>query len=158
MTVALVVVWLHLLGVVVWIGGVMYQAHVLMPAARAGAVAAFADAARRARPVTWTAVSVVALTGFYNITQVGPLEKVMDTGAGMLLVAKFALVIVAIAVGAQRDFARLPILTAILQSSGDVTTELKAMARMDRTVLLIAVIVMYLGLAVSRSGARLAGS
>ena len=57
--------WLHLLGVVVWIGGVMYQAHVLVPAARAGAVTAFADAARRARPVTWTAVSVVALTGFY---------------------------------------------------------------------------------------------
>jgi putative copper resistance protein D len=150
MTLALVVVWLHLLGVVVWIGGVMYQAHVLLPAARAGAVAAFVDAARRARPVTWTAVSVVALTGFYNITQLGPLERVMNSGAGMLLVVKFALVIVAIAVAAQRDFARLPILRSALHGSGDATAELKAIVRMDRTVLLIAVIVMYLGLAISR--------
>src|SRR5918994_346049 len=117
MTVPLVVVWLHLLGVVVWIGGVMYQAHVLMPAARAGGIAAFADAARRARPVTWTAVSVVALTGFYNITQLGPLDKVMNSGAGMLLVGKFALVIVAVAVAAQRDFARLPLLRGAMQGA-----------------------------------------
>ena len=151
-------VWLHLLGVVVWIGGVMYQAHVLMPAARAGAVTAFADAARRARPVTWTAVSVVALSGFYNITQLGPLEKVMNSGAGMLLIAKFALVIIAVAISAQRDFARLPILHGAIHGSGDAAGELKAIARMDRTVLLIAVIVMYLGLAISRSGARSEGS
>jgi uncharacterized membrane protein len=122
-----------------------------MPAARAGAIAAFADAARRARPVTWTAVSVVALTGFYNITQLGPLEQVMNSGAGMLLVAKFSLVIVAVAVAAQRDFARLPILRGAVQGGGDATAELKAMARMDRAVLLIAVIVMYLGLAISRA-------
>lgn len=152
MTVALVVVWLHLLGVVVWIGGVMYQAYVLMPAARAGAVTAFADAARRARPATWTAVSVVALTGFYNITQLGPLEKVMNSGAGLLLVAKFALVIIAVAVAAQRDFAGVPILRGALQGGGDAAAALKAIARMDRTVLLIAVIVMYLGLAISRAG------
>ena len=145
------VVWLHLLGVVVWIGGVMYQAHVLMPAARAGAVAAFADAARRARPVTWTAVSVVALTGFYNITQLGPLEQVMSSGAGMLLVAKFTLVIVAVAVAAQRDFARLPILRGALHGGADAAAELRAIARLDRTVLLIAVIVMYLGLVISRA-------
>lgn len=150
-SVALVVVWLHLLGVVVWIGGVMYQAHILMPAARAGAVTAFADAARRARPVTWTAVSVVALTGFYNITQLGPLQTVMNSGAGMLLIAKFALVIIAVAVAAQRDFARLPILRGALQGGGEAGPELKAIATMDRTVLLIAVIVMYLGLAISRA-------
>jgi uncharacterized membrane protein len=151
MTVALVVVWLHLLGVVVWIGGVMYQAHVLMPAARAGAVASFADAARRARPVTWTAVSVVVLTGFYNITQLGPLDTVMNSGAGMLLIAKFALVIIAVAIAAQRDFARLPILRGVVHGGGEAAPELKAIATMDRTVLLIAVLVMYLGLAISRA-------
>ena len=151
MTVALIMVWLHLLGVVVWIGGVMYQAHVLMPAARAGAVTAFADAARRARPVTWTAVSAVALTGFYNITQLGPLETVMNSGAGMLLIAKFALVIIAVAIAAQRDFARLPILHGVVNGGGEAAPELKAIATMDRTVLLIAVIVMYLGLAISRA-------
>ena len=151
MTLGLVVLWLHLIGVVVWMGGVMYQAHVLMPAARAGAVGAFTDAARRARPITWAAVAVVVLTGFYNITQLGPLETVMNSGAGMLLVAKFALVIVAVAVAAQRDFARLPILRGAADGGGDAGPELRAIATMDRTVLLIAAIVMYLGVAISRA-------
>ena len=151
MTLRLVVLWLHLVGVVVWIGGVLDQAHVLMPAARAGAVGLFTDAARRARPVTWTAVAVVVLTGLYNITQLGPLETVMNSGAGMLLVVKFALVIIAVAVAAQRVFARVPILRGAVQGGGDAAPELRAIATMDRTVLLIAVIVMYLGLAISRA-------
>ena len=37
--VSLVVLWLHLARRVVWIGGLVYQAHVLLPAARRGAVA-----------------------------------------------------------------------------------------------------------------------
>ena len=38
----LLALWLHVLGVVVWVGGVAYQAHVLGPAARRGAAALFA--------------------------------------------------------------------------------------------------------------------
>ena len=151
MSLALGVVFLHLLGVVVWIGGVAYQAHVLLPAARLGAATAFAEAAVRARPITWAAVTLVVLTGFYNVTQLGPVDRVMQSGAGMLLIAKFALVIIAVAIAAQRDFARLPILRGALQGGGEAAPELKAIATMDRTVLLIAVIVMYLGLAISRA-------
>ena len=147
----LVVLWLHLLGVVIWIGGVMYQAHVLLPAARRGQVAAFADAARRARPVTWTAIAVVALTGFYNVTRLGPLERVMDSGAGMLLAGKFILVIIAVALAGQRDFAQVTLLRGALAGGGDPTPALRAIAWLDRIVLLLAVVVMYLGLAVSRA-------
>src|SRR5438876_1075889 len=53
----------------------MYQAHVLGPAARRGAVGVFAEAARGGRPVAWTAIAVVALTGFYNVTRLGPLQQ-----------------------------------------------------------------------------------
>jgi len=147
----LVVLWLHLLGVVIWIGGVMYQAHVLLPAARRGQVAAFADAARRARPVTWTAIAVVALTGFYNVTRLGPLERVMDSGAGMLLAGKFILVIIAVALAGQRDFAQVTLLRGALAGGGDPTPALRAIAWLDRIVLLLAVVVIYLGLAVSRA-------
>ena len=93
----LVVLYLHVVGAVVWIGGLAYQAHVLLPAARRGAVAPFADAARRARPVAWTAIGVVVLTGFYNVTQLGDLARVMESGAGLMLAGKFILVILAIA-------------------------------------------------------------
>lgn len=145
-------VWLHVLGVVVWIGGLVYQAHALLPAARRGHAGAFAEAARRARPATWTAVAAVVLTGFYNVTVLGPLEQVMQTGAGLLLAAKFALVILAIAVAAQRDFARLPLLRGALASGADPAPALRAIARLDRVVLALALVIVYLGLAVSRRG------
>lgn len=151
MSLALAVVFLHVLGVVVWIGGTMYQAHVLLPAARRGGPAAFAEAAGRARPVTWTAVALVVLTGFYNVTELGPLERVMQSGAGLLLAAKFTLVILAVALAAQRDFAHVPLLRAVLASGGDPAGPLRTIARLDRVVLGLAVVVIWLGLAVSRS-------
>ncbi len=147
----LVVLYLHVVGAVVWIGGLAYQAHVLLPAARRGAVAPFADAARRARPVTWAAIALVVLTGFYNVTQLGSLERVMETGAGVMLAAKFTLVILAIAIAGQRDFAQVTLLNAALTAGGDPTNALRAITRLDRVVLLLALIVIYLGLAISRS-------
>lgn len=142
--------WLHVVGVVVWVGGLVYQAHALQPSARRGEAATFADAARRARPATWTAIALVVLTGFYNITRLGPLEQVMESGAGLLLAAKFTLVVLAIAVAAQRDFAQVPLLRAALASGGDPGPPLRAIARLDRVVLLLALVIVYLGLAVSR--------
>jgi uncharacterized membrane protein len=147
----LAVLYLHVLGAVVWIGGLAYQAHVLLPAARRGEVAPFAAAARRARPVTWTAIAVVVLTGFYNVTQLGDLQRVMETGAGLLLAAKFTLVILAVALSSQRDFAQVTLLSAALASGGDPTRPLRSITRLDRVVLVLGLVVIYLGLAVSRA-------
>jgi uncharacterized membrane protein len=147
----LVVLYLHVVGAVVWIGGLAYQAHVLLPAARRGAVAPFADAARRARPVTWAAIALVVLTGFYNVTQLGDLARVMESGAGLMLAAKFILVILAIALTSQRDFAQVTLLHAAVTSGGDPGKSLRAIAQLDRVVLLLALVVIYLGLAISRS-------
>ncbi|MBI1962958.1 MAG: CopD family protein [Candidatus Rokubacteria bacterium] len=151
MTFPLVALWLHLLGVVAWIGGVMYQAHVLLPAARRGAAGAFADAARRARPVTWTAVALVTLTGFYNVTRLGPLERVMESGAGLLLAGKFLLVLAMVALAGQRDFAQVPRLARALAAGESPAAALAAIAWLDRLVLLCALAAIYLGLAVSRA-------
>lgn len=151
MSLPLAAVFVHVLGVVVWVGGLMYQAHVLLPAARRGALAPFADAAVRARPATWTAVALVVLTGFYNVTQLGSFERVTQSGAALALTAKLALVILAVALAAQRDFAQVPLLRAALAAGGDAAAPLRAIARLDRVVLVLAVIVIWLGLAVSRA-------
>ena len=147
----LLALWLHVLGVVVWVGGVMSQAHVLGPAARRGAAALFAEAAHRARPVAWTAVSLVVLTGFYNVTRLGPLERVMESGAGLVLAGKFVLVIVAVALAAQRDFSQVPRLRRALAAGGDAGPALRAIAWLDRLTLLLALAIVYLGLAISRA-------
>jgi uncharacterized membrane protein len=149
--VRVVILWVHVVAAVVWVGGLAYQAHVLMPAARRGAAAVFADAARRARPATWTAIALVVLSGFYNVTQLGSLERVMQSGAGLILAAKFTLVIVAVALASQRDFAQVTLLNAAVAASADPAPALRAIARLDRIVLLLALVVIYLGLAVSRA-------
>jgi uncharacterized membrane protein len=149
--VRLIILWLHVVGAVVWVGGLAYQAHVLAPAARRGDLATFADAARRARPVTWTAIAVVVLTGFYNVTRLGPLDRVLETGAGLLLAGKFILVVAAASIAGQRDFAQLTLLRAALASGGDPQPALRAITRMDRIVLVLSLVVIYLGLAISRA-------
>src|SRR5919201_2582433 len=115
----LVVLWLHLLGVSVWLGGLAYQAHVLRPLAIRDGGATFGAAASRARPVTWTAIALVVLTGFYNVTRLGPLERVMQSGAGLALAGKFMLVLVAVALAAQRDFAQVPRLARAVAGAED---------------------------------------
>jgi putative copper resistance protein D len=151
-TAALVVLWLHLLGAVVWMGGLVYQAHALTPAARRGGAGLAAEAMRRGRPVTWTAIALVTLTGFYNVTRLGPLERIMETGAALALAAKFMLVLAAVAVSGQRDFAQVPRLTrALAAGDDDARPALAAIAWMDRAVLLLLLVVVYLGLLVSRS-------
>jgi uncharacterized membrane protein len=144
-------VWVHVLAMAVWVGGLVLQSHVLLPAARAGDARPFAQAARRARPVTWTAVCLVLLSGLYNVTRLGPLEHVMESGAGLLLAGKLMLVLVAIAVAGQRDFAQVPRLARDLAAGESPTPALRAIAWLDRVVLLLALGIVYLGLAVSRA-------
>jgi len=150
-TTSLVSVWLHLLGVVAWIGGLMYQAHVLGPAARRDDAASIVELLRRARRVTWVAIALVVLTGLYNVTLLGPLDRVLQSGAALLLALKFMLVLAAVAIAGQRDFAQVPRLARAVAAGDDPHAALSAIAWMDRIVLLLAVVIIYLGLAVSRA-------
>ena len=147
---SLLVVWLHLAAVVVWIGGLLTQAAAVLPAARAARAPALVDVARRARPITWTAVSVVVLTGFYNVTRLGPLAQVIESGAALTLAGKFVLVVAAVALAGQRDFNQIPRAAALLAAGRDPTPALRAIAWLDRIVLAVAAVVIYLGLSLSR--------
>jgi uncharacterized membrane protein len=150
-TLTLLALWVHLLGMTVWLGGVLYQSHILLPMARRGAAATFADAARRQRPIAWIALALVVLTGVYNVTRLGPLDRVMQSGAGVLLAGKFILVLFLIAVAAQRDFTHLVRLQIALSTNTDPASALRAIAWHDRIAILLALVIIYLGLAVSRS-------
>jgi putative copper export protein len=96
-------------------------------------------------------VRLLVLSGFYNVTQLGSLERVMQSGAGLMLAAKLGLVVVAVALAAQRDFAQVPILDGAIRGGGDPARALSAIGRLDAIVLLLAVSIIYLGLAVSRA-------
>ena len=85
----LLVLWLHLLAVVVWVGGLAYQAHVLL--------------------------------------------------------------LVLVALAAQRDFAHVPRLRRAVAAGEDAGPALRAIGWLDRVVLALALVIIYLGLAISRA-------
>lgn len=150
MSVRLVLLWIHLLAMAIWVGGVAYQSHVLLPVARRGDATHFGVAARRARPTMWTAIALGVLTGFYNVTQLGPMAQVMERGAGVLIAGKFILVIAAIALAGQRDFG----LVARLGSAHDEVDRratLRTIGILDHVMLALLLIIVYLGLSISRS-------
>ena len=142
----LVSIALHLVGMAVWIGGLSYQAHVLLPPARrAGDPRLFAEVARRGRRTTWSAAVLTVLTGLYNVTGLGPLAPGPQRGAGTVLAGKFILVLAMISLAAQRDFGQVPRLLG-----PDGLAALRAIAWLDHAVLLLAVVVIYLGVVVAR--------
>jgi uncharacterized membrane protein len=149
--VTLLALWVHVLGIVVWLGGVLYQAHILMPMARRGGAATFAEAVRRQRPIAWPALALVILTGLYNVTRLGPLDRVMQSGAGLLLAGKFMLVLLVIAIAAQRDFTHVVRLQIALTTNEDPLPALRAITLLDRITILLSLVIIYLGLAISRS-------
>jgi uncharacterized membrane protein len=146
-----VAVWLHVLGIVVWMGGLIYQAHALAPAARRGGAALFAEAAARGRPVAWTALGLTVLTGLYNVTRLGTLDRVMESGAALALAGKLLLVLLIVSLAAQRDFMHVPRFRRALAAGEDPSAALGAIRRLDGLTLLLAVAVLYLGVFVSRS-------
>src|SRR5262249_33156087 len=146
----LVILWLHVVGVVVWLGALMYQTHVLLPLARRGDAAIFAEAARRQRPIAWTALSLVVLSGFYNVTRLGPLERVMETGAG-LVPPRFPLPPSPTPLPPRPDFPPPPRLRLAITTNTDPAPALRSIGLLDRISILIALVIIYLGLTVSRS-------
>src|SRR5262249_61701012 len=79
-TPALLILWLHLLSAVVWVGGLVYQTHVLLPAARRGGAAAVADMLRRGRPPARAAGAPPGRAGVHNVTPPGPLRRGVGGG------------------------------------------------------------------------------
>jgi uncharacterized membrane protein len=148
--VTLLVVWLHVVAVVAWIGGLLYQSVALWPAARGVHARTAVHVARRGRALTWPAAAVVVLTGFYNVTRLGPLADIAESRTALILAGKFILVIAAVALAGQRDFNQLPRAQGLLDGGRDPAPALTAIAWLDRIVLALAAAIIYLGLSLSR--------
>ena len=85
------------------------------------------------------------------MTRLGPLDRVMESGAALVLAAKLMLVLVIVALAGQRDFGQLPRLARDLAAGSDPASALRTIAWLDRIVVVLGVVTLYLGLAVSRS-------
>lgn len=149
----LLALWLHVLSAAVWLGGLVFESHVLFPLlAKGGAAAPVVPVVRRFRRVAWTALALLVLTGLHNLTRLPPLASMIESGVLKLLALKLFLVVVVLMLSAHRDFGVAGRLTRAIAAGRDPSEALKTMARIDRVALLLGAILLYLGLAVSRGG------
>lgn len=136
----LVVVWLHVVGATVWVGGLVYGSHVALPAAARGAREAL-TLLERARLVAWPAAGLTVLTG---------VENLRVAGLGAWLAAKLVLVIALVALTAHRDFALLPRAVQAVARGAPAAAALRGLRRVDHVVTLLAVAVLFLAVGVAR--------
>jgi uncharacterized membrane protein len=157
------ILWLHLLGVVVWIGGLCFQLLVIPPALSRlpSAVEQLRSHLRfevRFRAVMWPAAGLVLLTGLYNVMN---LLYATTLAGGRLpsafvqrLSVKLLLVVLMLVLHAVQRFAVYPrLVTRLTQLPADTLAlpgELVQLQRLSQllSVLIvgIAVVVLLLGL------------
>ena len=137
----IVVVWLHLLGAVVWTGGLLYGSHLVLPRVARGE-RGYAALLMRARPVAWVAVALVVATGLENLRHVR-----LDSP---WLMAKVLLALILIPLAAHRDFALLPRAVRAIEQGAAPEPVLGGVRWLDRLIALGLVIVLFLAVGVAR--------
>ena len=133
-------VWLHVLGAAVWVGGLLYGGHLVVPAL-ARVERAYVRLLTGARPIAWTAVVLLVLTG---------LENLRNVHVGPWVMAKVLVVLVLIPLAAHRDFALLPQAVRALDRGEAPDRALGGLPWVDRALALGAVVLVFLGVAVAR--------
>jgi uncharacterized membrane protein len=137
----LVVIWVHVVAAAAWVGGALYAGHLVVPAASRGA----RDALRllaRGRIVAWAALGLLVVTGLLNLRGMSLI--------GPWLAAKIVVVLALLALAAHRDFAVLPRAIRAVEGGAEPARALSAVRALDRVVLLLALVVLFLAVGVAR--------
>lgn len=153
MMLGVAILWLHLLAAAIWLGGLLYEGHVLAPLMIRGAVApaTFREAHRRGRRVTWSAIALLLLTGLYNLDHLGvPFAVLFERASGPLLALKLTLALLVLGLAAHRDFGLMPRVLAARERGETPGPSGLLLRWLDRVIVLLVLTILFLGVAVSR--------
>ena len=119
-------VWLHVLAAVSWIGGTIFLSVVLMPVLKREPFASqrsllFQTVARRFRIVVWGAITILLLTGFPLLHQRG-IPIMNPSGWSMILSVKLGLVAILLLLTLAHDLIIGPRVGRILQIPAESRT------------------------------------
>ena len=136
----LLLVWVHVVAATLWVGGLLQTVHLLGPALARGEKSLL-DLYLRGRAVTWSAYTILVVTGLYNATH---------TGLTRWLALKVLLVLGMLSVAAHRDFALLPRARAAVGQGHTPALALRSVWRFDRLLVILALAVLFLAVGVAR--------
>lgn len=158
---ALFSLWLHVMALAVWIGGMAFFVLALMPLARAPEYRAVAPAlieriGLRFRPAAWIALGVLVLSGIANLRLLGVSPSALvhapfwQSPPGRVLGLKLLLVAVILVLSALHDFRigpRSMVLARRGESAGEEARRLRRQAAwIGRVNFILALAVVALGL------------
>lgn len=138
----IVVVWLHLVAAAVWVGGLLYASHLVVPAIARGE-RAYLTLLARGRRIAWSAIALLVLTGLENL-------RVFGLAGSPWLMGKLLLVVVLLSAAAHRDFALVPRATREIEHGVAPGLALAGIRWLDRALLLVAAVVLFLAAGVAR--------
>ena len=137
----IVLVWLHVVAASVWVGGLLYGSHLVVPALARGEATAL-PLLRRGRQVAWGALALLVLTGLENVRSVGLGSR--------WLALKLVLALFLLMAAAHRDFALLPRIGRATDAARDPGHTVRALRRLDRILVVLALAVLFLAVGVAR--------
>jgi copper resistance protein D len=138
----ILVVWLHIVAAAVWIGGLLYASHLVVPAIVRGE-RAYLTLLARSRPIAWSAIALLVLTGLENL-------RVFGIAGSPWLMAKLLLVVVLLSGAAHRDFALVPRATREIERGVAPGLALAGIRWLDRALLVLAFVVVLLAAGLAR--------
>ena len=106
--VSYLVMWIHLIAVMIWVGGILFNLLVLSPAlGPAGSSSSSGQLLKRIddrfRTVRWTCILLIILTGFFNVVYEGGTERI-ESVWGAILMVKVLIAAIAIGLTGLSDF------------------------------------------------------
>jgi putative copper export protein len=139
--VRLLLVWVHVSAATVWVGGLLYGSHLVVPGLQRGE-RAYAALLRRGRLISVSALGLLVATGLLNWAWLGL--------RSYWLFGKLLLVLALIPLAVQRDFGLLPAALAQIERGGDPRVALSGVRALDRVVVLLALAVLFVAVGVAR--------
>lgn len=153
-------VWLHLVAVIFWLGGMLFLVAVALPVLRQGdprmAGEFLSQAALRLRGLGWISLTVLGVTGLFQLGWRGWLTPALWSGGhtfSWLLWGKVSIFALLVGLSAFHDFSFGPRAARAMQSdpSGPETLRLRKWAsRMGRLTALLALTMVALGVMLVR--------
>ncbi len=119
MTFDIVMLWLHTLAAVSWVGGMVFNLFVLRPSVgvidAGDRVKLSLTVLRRFIPLVWLCVVVLAISGTYlSVLKVGSPEILIGSSFGRILLLKLIIVAVMVSIVAYIRYNRLPLLESLV--------------------------------------------
>lgn len=155
-----IVVFVHIVAAMLWVGGILFLSLVLVPASRRYPrdlrARLFTDVGRQFRVVGWTALAVLVVTGAVQMAARGAtLGNVLDgrffqTPWGRVMGAKLLAVFVMMLLTAIHDFVAGPAADRTERAGGDAERVRRSAGSLARVTALLALIVVFLAVQLVR--------